>query len=96
MEAYETYHVDDVYIVCEIGSNPSTKALLTLSEFHTVCVGRDPPEECSCEDKKVYREKVVQIDENGKFGANIYQALIFVSIAISLIAITLIVIICVC
>ena len=46
MEAYETYHVDDVYIVCEIGSKPSTKALLTLSEFHTVCVGENPAEEC--------------------------------------------------
>ena len=51
MEAYETYHVDDVYIICDIGSNPPTKALLTLSEFHTVCVGENPAEECTCEGK---------------------------------------------
>ena len=97
MEAYETYNVDDVYIVCEIGSDlQKTKALLTLSEFHTVCVGKNPAEECQCEGKQVYREKASQIEDDESFGANIYQMLIFVSIAVSLIAITLIVVICIC
>ena len=46
MEEYDSYHVDDVYIVCEVGT---TNALLTLNEFHTYCFGTDPIAECRCD-----------------------------------------------
>ena len=95
MEEYDSYHVDDVYIVCEVGT---TNALLTLNEFHTYCFGTDPIAECRCDTQMVFKGKVQPQDDanmGGEFGGSIYHALMFASLAVSLIAILCIVCICV-
>ena len=43
MEEYDSYHYDEVYMVCEVGT---TRSLLTLTEFHTYCFGTDPVARC--------------------------------------------------
>ena len=96
MEEYDSYHLDDVYIVCEVGT---TNALLTLNEFQQWCFGRDPIAECKCDTRMVFKDKVQPQDDSqmgGEFGANIFYALMFASLAVSLIAILCIVCICVC